>query len=91
MLTQDHTTAPFIKKIQISEYVNRMDQNGLPSIRVVEYRGIGDYPGAMKTFGGDMANDNDENDDDLFATDEEEAEYVRQNRRGKSRAARRAT
>lgn len=55
-----------------SEFADHMYQNGLKSIRIVEYRGL-DFPGGMKTFGGDMANGSGSYSDGLAATDEDDA------------------
>ena len=49
-----------------------MYQNGLKSMRIVEYRGL-DFPGGMRIFGGDMANGGGSNVDGLAATDEDDA------------------
>jgi hypothetical protein len=72
MPTPDHTKAPFMVSICPSEFADHMYQNGLKSIRIVEYRGL-DFPGGMKTFGGDMANDSGSDGNGLDATDEDEA------------------
>lgn len=89
MATPDHTKAPFMVPICPSEFADHMYQNGLKSIRIVEYRGL-DIPGGMKTFGGDMANDGGSEGDWLAATDEDDAEFVRKNRPGESKASKKA-
>jgi hypothetical protein len=86
MPTPDHTEAPFVVSICPSELAGHMYRDGLTSIRIVEYRGL-DFPGGMKTFGGDTANGGGNDDDGLAAADEGDAELVRKNRSGESKAS----